>query len=143
MTGHPFFHERYTRSNGYDPDWVIENQMGPNALWLLESLIEDMGSQAQVADTTAAARAEVATDPVLFDGVIVGRQFDFYIFGFGEHRHRGRRRVDPTLRFRFRNTLDAVNLPSDAFVRSYSPNGFLLPPIFTPVRHARRLASPM
>ena len=33
-------HERYVRSNGYDPAWVTENQMGPNALWLTESLIE-------------------------------------------------------------------------------------------------------
>ncbi len=32
------FHPRYPRSNGYDPDWVFENQMGPNALWLMESL---------------------------------------------------------------------------------------------------------
>ena len=28
------------RSNGYDPAWVAANQMGPHALWLLESLIE-------------------------------------------------------------------------------------------------------
>ena len=33
-------HHRYTRSNSYDPEWVIESQMGPNALWLLESLCE-------------------------------------------------------------------------------------------------------
>jgi SAM-dependent methyltransferase len=37
---HPLFHPRYTRSNGYDPEWVLENQMGPHALWLLESLTE-------------------------------------------------------------------------------------------------------
>jgi SAM-dependent methyltransferase len=37
---HPLFHARYTRSNTYDPDWVYENQMGPHALWLLESLTE-------------------------------------------------------------------------------------------------------
>ena len=36
----PLFHPRYTRSNGYDPEWVFENQMGPHALWLLESLTE-------------------------------------------------------------------------------------------------------
>ncbi len=40
--GHQLTHPRYSRSNGYDPDWVIENQMGPNALWLLESLVEKM-----------------------------------------------------------------------------------------------------
>ena len=33
-------HPRYPRSNAYDPDWVFENQMGPNALWLMESLTE-------------------------------------------------------------------------------------------------------
>src|SRR5262249_52308208 len=37
---HPLFHRRYTRSNAYDADWVFENQMGPHALWLLESLTE-------------------------------------------------------------------------------------------------------
>ncbi len=33
---------RYPRSNGYDPAWVAENQMGPKALWLLESLTDIM-----------------------------------------------------------------------------------------------------
>jgi cyclopropane fatty-acyl-phospholipid synthase-like methyltransferase len=33
-------HARYVRSNGYEPSWVIENQMGPNALWLTEALTE-------------------------------------------------------------------------------------------------------
>ena len=37
---HPLLHSRYTRSNGYDPQWVFDNQMGPNALWLMESLTE-------------------------------------------------------------------------------------------------------
>lgn len=36
------YHPRYQRSNGYDPMWVAQNQMGPNALWLLESLTEVM-----------------------------------------------------------------------------------------------------
>jgi cyclopropane fatty-acyl-phospholipid synthase-like methyltransferase len=39
---HLLRHDRYRRSNAYDPDWVIENQMGPNALWLVESLTEVM-----------------------------------------------------------------------------------------------------
>lgn len=34
---------RYPRSNGYDVRWVIENQMGPNALWLLEWLAPALG----------------------------------------------------------------------------------------------------
>jgi cyclopropane fatty-acyl-phospholipid synthase-like methyltransferase len=34
----PLHHESYPRSNGYDPQWVFDNQMGPNALWLMESL---------------------------------------------------------------------------------------------------------
>jgi SAM-dependent methyltransferase len=33
-------HHRYLRSNEYAPEWVIENQMGPHALWLLEALTE-------------------------------------------------------------------------------------------------------
>lgn len=33
-------HKRYPRSGYYDPDWVIENQMGPNPLWLMESLTQ-------------------------------------------------------------------------------------------------------
>jgi cyclopropane fatty-acyl-phospholipid synthase-like methyltransferase len=35
-------HDRYVRSNGYDASWVVENQMGPHALWLAESLTEIM-----------------------------------------------------------------------------------------------------
>lgn len=35
-------HPRYPRSNTYDAEWVTRNQMGPNALWLLESLAEVM-----------------------------------------------------------------------------------------------------
>lgn len=34
--------ERFPRSNKYDPMWAIENQMGPNALWLMEWLCEKM-----------------------------------------------------------------------------------------------------
>ncbi len=35
-------HPRYPRSNRYDPEWITENQMGPNALWLTESLSQIM-----------------------------------------------------------------------------------------------------
>ncbi|RPJ85304.1 MAG: methyltransferase domain-containing protein [Acidobacteria bacterium] len=35
----------FPRSNGYDPDWVVDNQMGPNALWLVEWLSERMALQ--------------------------------------------------------------------------------------------------
>jgi cyclopropane fatty-acyl-phospholipid synthase-like methyltransferase len=42
MTTSTLHHDRYVRSNGYEPSWVIENQMGPNALWLTESLTEIM-----------------------------------------------------------------------------------------------------
>ena len=34
--------ERFPRSSKYDPEWVLSNQMGPNALWLTESLTERM-----------------------------------------------------------------------------------------------------
>jgi len=32
----------FPRSNGYDPDWVLTHQMGPNALWLIEWLTRDL-----------------------------------------------------------------------------------------------------
>ncbi len=34
--------ERFPLSNKYDPQWVLDNQMGPNALWLTEWLCRDM-----------------------------------------------------------------------------------------------------
>ena len=38
-----FFHpSEFPRSANYDPDWVLDNMMGPNALWLTESLSECM-----------------------------------------------------------------------------------------------------
>ena len=33
----------FPRSVRYDADWVLENQMGPNALWLLEWLLPELG----------------------------------------------------------------------------------------------------
>lgn len=36
------FKPEFPRSNAYDPAWVMENQMGPNALWLMEWLCKDM-----------------------------------------------------------------------------------------------------
>jgi SAM-dependent methyltransferase len=39
---HPLHHDRYVRSNGYDPQWIVENLMGPNPLWLMESLCESL-----------------------------------------------------------------------------------------------------
>lgn len=30
--------DHYPRSQGYDPAWVVDNNMGPNPLWLMESL---------------------------------------------------------------------------------------------------------
>jgi cyclopropane fatty-acyl-phospholipid synthase-like methyltransferase len=36
----PLHHPRYPRSNNYDPQWILDNQMGPNALWLIEALTE-------------------------------------------------------------------------------------------------------
>jgi cyclopropane fatty-acyl-phospholipid synthase-like methyltransferase len=34
--------EQFPRSASYDPDWVIENLMGPNVLWLAEALTQVM-----------------------------------------------------------------------------------------------------
>jgi SAM-dependent methyltransferase len=42
-TPKPALHRpEFPRSNGYDPDWVMSHQMGPNALWLLEWLCRDL-----------------------------------------------------------------------------------------------------
>jgi SAM-dependent methyltransferase len=35
-------HDDFPLSSKYDPDWVIANEMGPNVLWLTESLCEVM-----------------------------------------------------------------------------------------------------
>lgn len=32
----------YPRSAKYDPEWLIESRMGPNCVWLMESLSESM-----------------------------------------------------------------------------------------------------
>ena len=39
---HPLAEPRFPRSSRYDPEWVFENQMGPNVLWLTEWLAEAM-----------------------------------------------------------------------------------------------------
>lgn len=33
---------RFPRSSGYDPQWIIDNMMGPHVLWLAEYLSEAM-----------------------------------------------------------------------------------------------------
>jgi cyclopropane fatty-acyl-phospholipid synthase-like methyltransferase len=34
--------DRFPKSNNYDPEFVAENQMGPNSLWLMEWLTEEI-----------------------------------------------------------------------------------------------------
>ncbi len=34
--------DEFPRSSNYDPEWVIENEMGPNVLWLTEALCQVM-----------------------------------------------------------------------------------------------------
>ena len=36
------YREEFPRSNNYDPGWVMDNQMGPNALWLIEWLSKEL-----------------------------------------------------------------------------------------------------
>jgi cyclopropane fatty-acyl-phospholipid synthase-like methyltransferase len=38
-------HDDFPRSSAYDPEWVIQNEMGPNVLWLTEALCEVMDLQ--------------------------------------------------------------------------------------------------
>lgn len=35
-----FRHARFPRASRYDPDWILANEMGPNALWLAEALCQ-------------------------------------------------------------------------------------------------------
>lgn len=39
---HILYRPEFPRSNAYDPNWVMDNQMGPNALWLIEWLCETL-----------------------------------------------------------------------------------------------------
>lgn len=34
------YSERFPLSNKYDPEWIFDNQMGPNPLWLTEFLVQ-------------------------------------------------------------------------------------------------------
>jgi len=34
--------DRFPKTAKYDVEWILENEMGPNALWLLEDLLERM-----------------------------------------------------------------------------------------------------
>ncbi len=38
-----FHNPAFPRSNAYDPQWVAENQMGPNVLWLAEWVTQKIG----------------------------------------------------------------------------------------------------
>jgi cyclopropane fatty-acyl-phospholipid synthase-like methyltransferase len=35
-------HEAYPLSSNYEPEWILENEMGPNVLWITEALMERM-----------------------------------------------------------------------------------------------------
>ncbi len=37
-----FHKERFPRSAKYEVDWMLANEMGPNALWLLEDLTKHL-----------------------------------------------------------------------------------------------------
>lgn len=43
---HVLSRPEFPRTNGYDPQWVMDNQMGPNALWLVEWLTQSMRLEA-------------------------------------------------------------------------------------------------
>ncbi|PLX25979.1 MAG: SAM-dependent methyltransferase, partial [Ignavibacteria bacterium] len=38
----PLFKPEFPRSNRYDPDWMMDTQMGPNPVWLMEWLTDGM-----------------------------------------------------------------------------------------------------
>src|SRR6266511_4139710 len=37
--------DRYPRSSAYDVDWMMDNMMGPNAVWLMESVADRLHLQ--------------------------------------------------------------------------------------------------
>ena len=39
---------RFPRSNRYDPNWIMANEMGPNVLWLTESITQRMDFRRQM-----------------------------------------------------------------------------------------------
>lgn len=45
--------DRYPRSSRYDPDWLLDLNMGPNPLWLLENLDLDLRPGMRVLDLGA------------------------------------------------------------------------------------------
>lgn len=42
MKKHLLYRKEFPLSNKYDTEWVFENQMGPNVLWLTEWLLKDL-----------------------------------------------------------------------------------------------------
>jgi SAM-dependent methyltransferase len=42
------YRPEFPLSNSFDPDWVMDNQMGPNALWLMEWLCKDLDLKAEM-----------------------------------------------------------------------------------------------
>lgn len=48
QTKHVLHRDEFPRSNSYDPDWVMDSQMGPNALWLIEWLCQEMSLQPEM-----------------------------------------------------------------------------------------------
>ena len=54
-SSNPLHHRRYLRSNHYDPQWVLDNQMGPNALWLIEALTQVIEIEPECECSTLAA----------------------------------------------------------------------------------------
>ena len=45
---HALYRSEFPLSNSYDPEWVMDNQMGPNALWLMEWLCQDLDLKAEM-----------------------------------------------------------------------------------------------
>ncbi len=68
-----FYKERFPRSNQYDPQWVAENHMGPNVLWLTEWLTESLPIEPgmRVLDM-GCGRA--------MSSIFLAREFDCFVF---------------------------------------------------------------
>lgn len=65
--------EEFPRSSTYDPEWVIENMMGPNVLWLTESL-------RQVMDLVPGMRVLDMGCGRAISSIFLAREFDLQVW---------------------------------------------------------------
>ncbi len=63
----------HIRSNNYDPQWVLDNQTGPNPLWLIEALTE-------VIDTKPGMRVLGLGCGAALTSIFLAKEFDAQVW---------------------------------------------------------------